>query len=204
LEGQAGLLLISGLIAFAIGGLLPPVRAFTGSPEEQMATIRVHPRRWAWSAIAIGVSVVLTLGGSVLLGTILRDDGAGTLSILGPVFFGFAGVFFVIELAFRATVQVDASTADQVPAGFDVVRRWAGSLYWVYMPLSYVALAAFGGAILQASTVDLAFGWVAAVVGLGGALVYVVRAPGWLWTIADLPGVLYLVTGAIGVDLLLR
>jgi hypothetical protein len=204
MEAQAGSLLFAGLLAFVVGGLLPPVRAFTGSPDEQMGAVREHPARWRWSAVAIGVSVVLTLGGLALLSTILAKGDADVLSTLGIAFFGFSAVFFVIELAFRATVQVDAATAETVPPGFDVARRWAGSLYWVYMPVSYLALAAFGGAILQSSTVGAVFGWLALVVGLGGALVYVVRAPRWLWTIADLPGVLYLVTGAIGVDLFLR
>jgi hypothetical protein len=204
MDVQAGILLVAGLLAFVVGGLLPPVRAFTGSPQEQMAEIREHPARWRWSATAIGVSVILTLGGLALLRAILARQGAEVLSTLGFVLFGFAAVFFVLELAFRATVQVDAATADAVPPGFEVLRRWAGSLYWIYMPVSYLALAAFGGAIVRTSAVAAALGWLALVVGLGGALVYVVRAPRWLWTIADLPGVLYLVTGAIGIDLLLR
>jgi hypothetical protein len=72
------------------------------------------------------------------------------------------------------------------------------------MVSSYLALAVFGAAILQGSSVERVVGWVSAVVGLLGAVVYVVRVPHRLWMLFDLPGVVYLVTGSIGVGLLLR
>lgn len=67
--------------------------------------------------------------------------------------------------------------------------------YWVYMPLAYLGLAGFGGAILQTSMPGVTFGWAALVSGLVGAVVYVSTFPPRLWTVFDVPGVLYLVTG---------
>lgn len=201
----AGALLLAGLVSFAIGGLLPPPRVFTGPPEEQMAVVGQHPGRWAGSALGIGVAVVVTLAGLALLALILGEAGAQNLPILGLVAFGLGAVFFIVELTFRATVMVSAATAPGgVPGWFEPLRAWAGAAYWVYMLLAYLGLAGFGGAILQTSVPGVTFGWAALVFGLSGAVVYVSRFPQRLWTVFDVPGLLYLVTGAIGVGLLLR
>jgi hypothetical protein len=53
---------------------VPPVRAFTGSPQEQLEVVGRHPGRWVVSAVSIATAVVLTLTGLVLLVTPARPS----------------------------------------------------------------------------------------------------------------------------------
>jgi hypothetical protein len=59
-----------------------------------------------------------------------------------------------------------------------------------------------GGALLGAAVLAPAFAWTAVAFGLLGAAVYVTKQPRPLWTLFDIPGLLYVLTGAIGMGLL--
>lgn len=199
----SGIFLVAGFVAFAVGALLPPPRAFTGTPDEQRHIVREHPSRWVGSAVGLGTGVVLTFAGLTLLAAVLIDEGARALPILALVSFGLGAALFLVELTFRATVLVSVATANHdVPSWFPPLQAWAGAAYWAYMPLAYMAVAATGGAMLQTTVVGPAFGWIAAGFGLLGTTVYVTRVPRPLWALVDIPGLLYVVTGAIGVALL--
>src|SRR5688572_17556168 len=106
----SGVFLVSGFVAFAVGAGLPPPRAWTGTPDEQRQVVREHPARWVASALALGTGVVLTFAGLVLLAAVLIREGAWTLPILTIVGFGLGAVFFLVELAFRATVLTSVFT----------------------------------------------------------------------------------------------
>jgi hypothetical protein len=200
---MSGIFLVVGFVAFAVGAALPPPRAFTGTPDEQRQVVRDHPSRWVGSAVALGTGVVLTFAGLTLLAAVLITEGAWALPILALVSFGLGAALFLVELAFRATVLVSVATANQdVPSWFPPLEAWAGAAYWAYMPLAYLALTAVGAALLQTAVVGSALGWVASGFGLLGAAVYVTRMPRLLWTLFDIPGLLYVITGAIGVALL--
>jgi hypothetical protein len=72
------------------------------------------------------------------------------------------------------------------------------------MILAYLGWAAVGAAILQTSVLGDGFGWAAVMFGLLGTVVYLARFPRWLWTLFDLPGVLYVLTGILGAGLLIE
>jgi hypothetical protein len=198
-----GVFLAAGFVAFAVGAVLPPSRAFTGTPDEQRQVVREHPSRWIASALALGIGVVLTFAGLALLAAVLLDEEARALPILALVSFGLGAALFLVELAFRATVFVSVATASHdVPSWFPPLHAWAGAAYWAYMPLAYLSVAAMGGALLGTAVLAPAFGWTAVAFGLLGAAVYVTKQPRPLWTLFDIPGLLYVLTGAIGMGLL--
>jgi hypothetical protein len=198
-----GVLLLTGFVAFACGALLPPSRAFTGTQEEQRRVVRAHPSRWVASAVSLGTGVVVTFAGLTLLAVQLADHGAPSLAILAIVCFGVGAVLFLVELAYRASVFLSVATAGvEVPAWFEPLHAWAGAAYWAYMSLAYPAVALLGGAILQSTVLGAGFGWAAMAFGVLGATVFVSKFPRPLWTLFDIPGLLYLVTGALGVGLL--
>ncbi len=202
---MSGAFLVAGFVAFAFGALLPPSSAFTGTPDEQRRIVGQHPTRWLGSAVGLGTGVVLTFAGLTLLSAVLIDSGARTLAVLAIASFGLGAVLFLFELTFRASVFVSVATAgDEVPAWFDPVHAWAAAAYWTYMSLSYPAVAVLGGAILQTTVLGPGFGWTAVGFGVLGATVFVSRFPPPLWTFFDIPGLLYLVTGGLGVGLLVR
>jgi hypothetical protein len=199
----SGGFLVAGLVAFAVGALLPPSRAFTGTPDEQRRIVADDPTRWMRSAIALGTGVCVTFAGIALLCADLIRQGAWALPILALAFFGLGMTLLLFELTFRATVFVSvARGGDEMRTLFGPLHAWTGAAYSAYMPLAYLGTAAVGGAIVQTSLIAPAFGWTAAAFGLLGAGVYVTRFPRPLWTFFDIPGLLYLLTGAIGVGLL--
>jgi hypothetical protein len=199
----SGALLVAGLLAFAAGALLPPSLAFTGTPAEQLSVVSAHPQRWIASAVGLGIGVVLTLAGLAVFHVQIVGGGAGALSVLALVGFGVGAVLFLSELAFRATVTVAVATAAGATSDwFGPIRDWAGALYWAYSVLAYLAVAATGAAILQTGAAAEIVGWVALVFGLVGAAVFVTRFPRRLWWLFDIPGLLYLVTGGLGVGIL--
>lgn len=201
----SGVLLVAGFVTFAVGALVPPSQAYTGTPTEQLEIIGRHPIRWIGGTLGIGLGVVLTLAGLTLLHVELIQEEAGSLPVLALVSFSVGAVLFLVELAFRATVTVTVATsAGAVTDWFEPLRDWAGALYWAYMPLAYLGVAATGAVIVQTAVLGPAFGWTAVVFGTLGAAVFVARSPRWLWRLVDIPGLLYLVTGAIGVGLVVR
>jgi hypothetical protein len=199
----AGWLLVGGLVTFATGAGLPPQRVWTASEEVRMDLIARHTARWIAASIGLGAGVVLTGAGLALLALALRATGAGPAAIAGTFGFAFGGVLFAFELTFRATVMVGAAAGPRpLPNWYPPLRSWAGAAFSAYMPLAYLALVATGAALVQTSLVPRGLGWVAVAFGALGALVYVARVPRFLWSLFDIPGLLYLVTGAIGVALL--
>jgi hypothetical protein len=203
LDTATGVMLVVGLVAFATGAAIPPPRAFTGPPDEQMRLVGEHPGRWTASAVGIGAGVVVTLTGLTLLNVQQVQAGAMLWPVVAIVAFGVGTMLFLVELGFRATVTVRVATAKgAAPDWYDPLATWAGAAYWTYMPLAYLSVAATGLGILQTDVLSAPFGWSALVFGLAGAAVYLLGVPRPLWTLADVPGLLYLVTGALGIGVL--
>lgn len=201
----SGILLIAGFIVFAVGAGLPPPEAFTGSDERQREIVGAHPSRWVASALAIAGGVMLTLAGLAVLAATLIDDGARTWPLLGVVSYGVGAILWLIELAFRGTVFVTVATAaGDPPDWFEPVRAWAGAAYWGYMVLAYLGVAAVGVALLESRQVATGLAWVPIAFGVIGTVVYVGKFPRRAWTFFDIPGILYLVTAAVGAGILLR
>jgi hypothetical protein len=199
----AGALLVAGLTALVAGAGLPPAKIWTASDDERLDLIRSHRARWIASAAGIGTAVVLTTAGLVVLAPVLSPRGAGILPVLAAAAFGFGGVLFVIELTFRATVTVRVAGGGRpVPDWFEPLRAWAGAAFGAYTVLAYVAVAALGCAFLKAEVFPRGVAWAVLGFGVAGTAVYVARVPRALWALFEIPGLLYLVTGGIGVGLL--
>ena len=200
----AGVLLIAGFGVFAVGALLPPSEAFTGSDERQRETVGAHPSRWVASAMGIASGVILTLAGLALLALALIDNGTRTWPVLAVVSYGVGATLWLVELAFRSTVFVSIATAGEDPPDwFEPVRAWAGAAYWGYMVLAYLGIAAVGAALLEAREVAIGFAVLPMAFGVVGAVVYVSKFPRGAWGFFDIPGILYLVTAVVGGGILI-
>ena len=86
-----------------------------------------------------------------------------------------------------------------VPLWFEPLQAWSGALFAIYMVLAYLAISAYGKALLAA---DVAPRWVArthVIFGLLGAMGFLARVP-----MFNPPLMIHLVPGILGVVLLVR
>ena len=107
-----------------------------------------------------------------MLTSLLRDAGDRIFSQLGLVAFLFGAVLWVINLAFRLSInpwaaQETARTA-VIPAFYVPLTRWTGVLFVIYTVLAFSALAAYGGAVISTGVLPHWVGWIAIVYGLAG------------------------------------
>jgi hypothetical protein len=165
-----GLLLILAFISFAIGGTLPIVGEkgnagiFTLPVQEHLRAVAGNAAAWRWANIFMGAAAIILLAGLTMLSTLLEASNERILSRLGLMGFLFATVLWVIFSAFRATVTIRAAqemtatgTTGAVPAYYEPLAQWGGALFYVYAVVGFLALAAYGGSLLQ---VQLLPGWV--------------------------------------------
>jgi hypothetical protein len=174
-----GLALILGTLLFSVGGgLYMPIKDEQGSfifglpPGEWLRLVLAHPRLWRWGTILFISGVVVTVLGLTMFTSLLRDAGDRTFSQVGLIAFLFGAVLWVINLAFRLSVdpwaaQETARTA-VLPEFYVPLTRWTGLLFVIYTVLAFSALAAYGGAVLSTSVLPHWVGWFAIVYGLAG------------------------------------
>ena len=112
----------------------------------------------------MGAAAVILVAGLALLTSILESANERTLSRLGLVGFQMAAALWVIFSAWRATVTVDVAqtmaTTDTTPTYFEPLDRWASALFYVYALIGFLALAAYGGSLLQVDLLPAWTGWV--------------------------------------------
>ena len=115
----------------------------------------------------------------------------------------FGSSFWVIHLAFRATIMVTAAqetlSAGAPPAGFEAWRLWAGVMYGAYMTTAYLALAAYGGAMLKTSWAGRGWGRTFVVFGLAAAALFIARV-----SFFDMPLTIHFMPFVMGMLLLGR
>lgn len=190
----AGLLIVGATIVW-IGATVWP-----GERLERVAT-QLAAHQWANGFFLLGA--VTILAGLAIFTVALREFGDRLFSELGLIGFLFGSVFWIINLAFRLTVTVSA--ADEMartgtsPASFEMWRMWAGLLFGVYIVMAYLAIAAYGGALLKTRLLARGFGWTCVVLGLAVVTLFVARVPGF-----DLPLEVPIVPYLIGMLLLRR
>jgi hypothetical protein len=198
-------LLVGGWVTFWAGAVNPAAAWFflPLSVRQQLQAIAAH--RAAWLAIAgcFAVGVLLTLAGFVLLAAALHEAGDRVWGALGQAAFAFGAVLWLASIAFRATATVTAAketaATGTIPVWFDPMRSWAGALFAIYMVLAYLALAAFGRALLAT---PLAPRWLALthlIFGLVGAAGFLARVPAFAP-----PLMIHLLPGILGLNLLFR
>jgi hypothetical protein len=175
----AGILLILAFILFAIGATLPivgekgNVNIFTLPPRDYLLAIAGNVAAWRWGNIVMGAAIVALLAGLTALTTILERADEQFLARLGLVGFLLAAILWVIFSAFRAVVTVAAAqemaagTTGAVPGYYEALHRWAFALFSIYAVLAYLALAAFGGSLLQAGIVPAWAGWATILFSIG-------------------------------------
>jgi hypothetical protein len=194
---------MGGWITFWAGAVNPAAaRFFRGlAVREYLETIDAHRVAWLLIAGSFAAGVLLTLAGLLLLGVALREAGDRLWSVLGQAAYLFGAVLWLATLAFRATATVAAAretvAVGAIPTWFEPMRSWAGALFAIYMVLAYLAIAAFGKALLGTT---LAPRWLARthlIFGLLGAAGFLARVP-----LFNPPLMIHLVPGILGVTLL--
>jgi hypothetical protein len=114
--------------------------------------------------------------------------GDRVLAHVGLLMFAFASVFWVLHLAIRMTVMVQAahewSAAGTPPIWFEPWRAWAALLFALYSVLAYAGLAAYGGAWISVRLQPRWAGWTCILAGplaapLGGLPLFV-HVPLWV------------------------
>jgi hypothetical protein len=200
----AACLLIGGWVIFWAGAMTPPWDWWYPIPAaEYLQLIDAHRWIWLWIAASFAVGVLLTLAGLVVLGTVLRGHGDRLWSELGQTAFVFGSVLWVATIVFRATATISAASetaaAGTVPAWFEPMFLWSNALFAVYMVLAYLAIAAYGRALLDTALVAPWLAKTHVIFGLAGAFGFVVRIP-----IFDPPLIIHLVPGILGIVLLVN
>lgn len=172
-----GLALILGSLLFFVGAGMP-LRDQKGAfiyglpPQEWLRVIFDHPVLWQWANMLFISGVVLTILGLTLLTALFREAGDRAFSPVGLVAFAFGAVLWVINLAFRLSIdpwaaQETARTA-VMPDFYVPLTLWTHALFVLYTILAFSALAMYGGALLSTHILPPWVGWVSIVYSLAG------------------------------------
>jgi hypothetical protein len=181
----AGLFVV-GAVVFWVGA-----RTFPGLGLEQ---VRANPEGHLWTSASFMVATVVTIAGLALLTLALREAGDRALSFLGLALFSFGAVFWMLHLAIRMTVMIEAARAwtpgSAAPDWFEPWRAWAALLFALYSVLAYAGLAAYGAAWLGIGWRPRWIGWTCVAAGvlavfLGGLPLFI-HVPLWLMGVLTL------------------
>jgi hypothetical protein len=209
-ERLTGVVLILSFISFAIGGTLPVVgekgnmRIFTLPIREHLLAVADNAIVWRWANVFMGAAAVVLLAGLSLLTMILEAANERALSRLGLVGWLLAAVLWVIFSVFRAVVTIQAAhemtatgTTGAVLAYYEPLAQWGFALFYVSAVIGFLALAAYGGSLLQVGVLPAWVGW--------ATLVFSIALLIQLLIMGDtLPGFHYLPPLLIGILLLFR
>jgi hypothetical protein len=205
-----GVLLILAFISFAIGGTLPVVGEkgnigiFTLPVREHLLAVAENAIVWRWANIFMGTAVVVLLTGLSMLTVILERANERVFSRLGLVGFLLAAVLWVIFSAFRAVITVRAAqemTATGmmgvVPTYYEPLATFGFALFYVSAVVGFLALAAYGGSLLQVGLLPAWAGWATLLFSIAMLILLLIMGD-------TLPAFHYLPALLIGILLLLR
>lgn len=201
-----GLALILGCVLFLAGAGLP-VTDNTGTfiyslpPQQWLGVVYTHSTLWWWVNVLILSGTLVTLLGFAQLTTLLRGAGDRAFSQLGLMALGFGAVLWVIQLAFRLSIDFSAAQETArtgvMPAFYVPLREWTDALFAVYTILTFLAAMGFGGALVFTRLLPRWLGWVTIVYSLAGLGVFAAAH--------DMPPLFhYLLPFVMGILLLLR
>lgn len=200
-------LLVCAFLSFAIGAGLPTVGEkgnmgiYTLPVREYLAAVGANAVVWRLANVFMGSAVVILLAGLTVLTTVLEGAGERVFSRLGLIGFLLAAILWVIFSAFRAvvTVRAAAETAatGAVPAYYEPLAEWGFALFLAYAVLGFLALAAYGGSLLQVGLLPAWASWGTVVFGVGMLIPLFITGD-------TLPAFHYLPPLLIGILLLLR
>jgi hypothetical protein len=202
-----GALLILSFISFAIGGTLPVVGQkgnmgiFTLPVREHLLAVADNAVVWRWANVFMGAASLILLAGLTMLTTMLEGAGERMMSRLGPLGWLVAAVLWVIFSVFRTVVTIGAAqemaTTGTVPPYYEPLARWGFALFYVHAVLGFLALAAYGGSLLQVNLVPAWAGWTTIVFSVALLVLLLIMGD-------TLPGFHYLPPLLIGILLLVR
>jgi hypothetical protein len=195
-----GWLLLLGAVVFWAGAFTPPYRQWMGVPiEEYLSIVGAHRRNWFAMHVLFGLGTVITVAGLAGLSIALRASGDRFWATVAIALFSLAAVLWLVQVAFRVSVEPwaagELARDGRVPAIFPALQRWMGALFAVFMLTGYLALAAFGAALLASPTLPRWAGWVALVFGL-------VAVPGFATVVFQPPLMLFVVPFVLGIAVL--
>jgi hypothetical protein len=180
-----GTILVFGAVFFWIGACTPPYRQWTGVPmDEYLRIVGEHRLGWYTIHAFFVVGTTLTLAGLACLAVTLNARSESIKPTLGLVLFSLAAVLWLIQVGFRVSVTVWASSelarTSQVPSVYLGLHQWMSVLFGAFMAMSYASLATYGWALLDvpsvarwAKGVMLVFG----VLGIPGLATLVFQPP---------------------------
>jgi hypothetical protein len=201
------ILLILAFISFAIGATLPLVgekgniQIYTLPVREHLLAVADNAVAWRWANIFLGAAAILLLVGLTMLTTILEGAGERVLSRLGLVGLLLAVVLWVVFSAHRAVITVRAAQetieTGTVPPYYEPLAQWGFALFYVYAVVGFLALAAYGGSLLQVGLLPAWAGW--------GTIIFSIAVLVLLLITGDtLPAFHYFPPLLIGILLLMR
>jgi len=157
----AGLFIV-GAVIFWIGATSFPGMRLEGIAANQ-------PGHFLTSGTFL-VATVITLAGVTLFTLVLRDAGDRVLSALGLVAYLFGAVLWTVHLGFRLTVMIwaaqELTRTGMAPPWYEPWRTWAGLLFGIYHVLAYLALVAYGAAVLKTALLARWVGWICIILAL--------------------------------------
>jgi len=205
-----------GLIAVSGQGNSYNTAVSAGSPDNLIAIAMLGPT-WLRVMALFVLMILLVAVGLGLLTLSLYEAGSRAVAPSALVLFALAATIFVGWATFEGTVTVwaaeETASTSIVPAVYEPLLRWADVLFRLFMLLAYLAIGAFGGAILATRAVPAWAGWASVVLGGLGTIARLsdmseLGVPAWLppsvpaWMLAGVPGWIPLWGAVIGVALI--
>jgi len=132
-------------------------------PGMSLANIAEHGPEHLWTSSTFLLATVITLAGLALLRLALQDAGDRFSATLGLLGYLFGAVFFVMHLGFRLTVMPLAAAefrrVGAAPGWYEPWRNWARLEFGIYHVLAYLALVAYGVALLKTRILPRPVAW---------------------------------------------
>lgn len=135
-----------------------------GQPtREWLRLVHEHPRPWRAGTISFICAILGTTIGLDLLSIVMRRGGDPGFAEVGLLTFALGAVFWVIILAARISVEPwagkELAAHSVVPALYEPVARWNGTLFVFFTILAFAGVVLFGAAILSTSLLPHWLGW---------------------------------------------
>jgi len=178
----AGLLLLVGGIIFWVGAWTPPYKWWmTRDIKEYLSLIHDNKRTWYFIAATFVVGVIITVFGMQLFSIALQQSGQKTLPQIGYIAFTFGSVFWILNIAFRATVTVWAANQlkenNLLEPSFQIWMDWTNLIFAIYMALAYFGIGCMGYSLHQLTILPSWTSWMCMIFGFGGSVLYLCRVP---------------------------
>src|SRR4030095_2226815 len=160
----AGILLLVGGITFWIGACTPPYKWWmTKDIKEYLTLVHDNKRTWYFIAATFAVGVILTVFGMQLFSLALQQAGQKVLPQIGFIAFTFGSAFWILNIAFRATVTIWAanqlSESNSLEPSFQTWMDWTNLIFVIYMVLAYFSIGCMGYSLHQLSVLPSWISW---------------------------------------------